>query len=315
MLKAANKPTMYFIGVTTRKSSIMKVFPAWMKHFGIEAQLVGIDLLPHSGDDTYREVVSFIKEDPLSLGALVTTHKINCFRASTDLFDGIGPYAALLQEASSISKRGSQLWAHAKDPITSGLALEHFIPKDHFAKTGSSLLLLGAGGSSLALTLYLINKAKEGGDAPDHIIVTNRSAQRIAEMQALHATLGALISFTYRVCPTAEENSTLMADLPAGSLVINATGLGKDGPGSPITDAATFPDRGFVWEFNYRGELHFLTQAQAARQAKGLTIVDGWQYFIYGWTQVIAEVFHIPMPVDGPEFDTLCTLASDAMQP
>jgi shikimate 5-dehydrogenase len=314
MLTPAIVPTMYFIGVTTKKSSIMKVFPAWMKHFGIEAKLIGIDLLPRSEDTAYREVVSFIKADPLSLGALVTTHKIDCFRASMDLFDGIGPYAQLLLEASSISKRGPQLWAHAKDPITSGLGLEHFIPKDHFAKTGSAILLLGAGGSSLALTLYLINKAKQGGDVPSHIIVTNRSPKRIEEMKELHATLASPISFSYAVCLTAEENNALMANLPAGSLVINATGLGKDGPGSPITDEAIFPADGFVWEFNYRGELHFLTQAREAQQAKNLTIIDGWQYFIYGWTQVIAEVFHIAMPVDGPEFDTICDIALDATQ-
>jgi hypothetical protein len=25
-------------------------------------------------------------------------------------------------------------------------------------------------------------------------------------------------------------------------------------------------------------------------------VADGWRYFIHGWTQVIAEVFDIPMP-------------------
>ena len=33
--------------------------------------------------------------------------------------------------------------------------------------------------------------------------------------------------------------------------------------------------------------------AQAQREARQLTIEDGWTYFIHGWTQVIAEVFHI----------------------
>ena len=23
-----------------------------------------------------------------------------------------------------------------------------------------------------------------------------------------------------------------------------------------------------------------------------MTVIDGWMYFIYGWTQVIADVFH-----------------------
>ncbi len=310
----AEKPTMYFIGVTTTKSSIMKVFPKWMEHFGIDADLKGLDFAPHSAPSAYREAVSFIKNDPNSKGALVTTHKLDCYQASKDLFEGIGPYTKLLQEASSISKRGNELWAHAKDPITSGLALETFMPEGYFAHSESSMLLLGAGGSSLALSLYLINKAKESNDVPKHIIVTNRSEKRLDEMKAIHATLESPITFSYKLCPTSEDNDEVMKLLPEGSLVINATGLGKDGPGSPLPDNAHFPNNGYVWEFNYRGELQFLSQAKAAQQDKNLTIIDGWQYFIFGWTQVIAEVFHIDIPVSGPQFDTICEIARKAIQ-
>lgn len=310
----AEKPTMYFIGVTTTKSSIMKVFPKWMEYFGINAELKGIDFAPHSAPSAYREAVSFIKNDPNSKGALVTTHKLDCYQASKDLFEGIGPYTKLLQEASSISKRGKELWAHAKDPITSGLALETFMPEGYFAQSESSMLLLGAGGSSLALSLYLINKAKESNDVPKHIIVTNRSQKRLDEMKAIHATLENPLTFSYKLCPSSEDNDAVMKLLPEGSLVINATGLGKDGPGSPLPDDAHFPDNGYVWEFNYRGELQFLSQAKAAQAEKNLTIVDGWQYFIFGWTQVIAQVFSIDIPVSGPQFDTICEIARNAIQ-
>ena len=33
--RAATRPTFYFIGVTTQKSSIMRVFPAWVRHLGL----------------------------------------------------------------------------------------------------------------------------------------------------------------------------------------------------------------------------------------------------------------------------------------
>ncbi len=170
------------------------------------------------------------------------------------------------------------------------------------------------GGSSLALSLYLINKSKESDDVPKHIIITNRSEKRLEEMKTIHATLESPISFTYKLCPTPEENDAVMQGLPEGSLVINATGLGKDGPGSPLPDNAHFPKNGYVWEFNYRGELQFLSQAKAAQMDRNLTIVDGWQYFIYGWTQVIAEVFHIDIPVSGPAFDTICDIAQKAIK-
>ena len=76
-------------------------------------------------------------------------------------------------------------------------------------------------------------------------------------------------------------------------MVINATGLGKDRPGSPLTDTARFPGKSVVWELNYRGELDFLKQARKQQLEQQLQVEDGWIYFIHGWTQVIAEVFHL----------------------
>ena len=97
-----------------------------------------------------------------------------------------------------------------------------------------------------------------------------------------------------------------------GSLVVNATGLGKDAPGSPLTDAPSGPQDGIAWDFNYRGDLVFLDQARAQQHAKNLQIEDGWIYFIHGWTRVIAEVFHIDIPTSGPQFDELSRIAADA---
>ena len=90
-----------------------------------------------------------------------------------------------------------------------------------------------------------------------------------------------------------QVNDRLMAALPAGSLTINATGLGKDRPGSPITADGVFPERGIAWELNYRGELDFLKQARAQAPLRRLSVHDGWRYFYYGWSAVISEVFHI----------------------
>jgi shikimate 5-dehydrogenase len=74
---------------------------------------------------------------------------------------------------------------------------------------------------------------------------------------------------------------------------VNSTGLGKDRPGSPLTDNVEFPKGCFVWEFNYRGSLEFLHQAQAQAASKSLHVIDGWRYFIHGWSQVIADVFDL----------------------
>ena len=76
-----------------------------------------------------------------------------------------------------------------------------------------------------------------------------------------------------------------------------------------ITDGAVFPQDGFAWEFNYRGDLVFLDQARAREKSRNLHVEDGWIYFIHGWTRVIAEVFHIDIPTRGPGFDRIAQIA------
>lgn len=287
----ADRPTMYFVGVTTGQSSIMKLFPIWAKELGIDACIKGIDLPVHAPAEDYRAVVSFMKNDPLSLGALVTTHKIDMYNAAADLFDYIDPYGKMFGELSSISKKDGMLCAHAKDPISSGLALDSFVPKDHWKHTGAEVCVLGAGGSALAISAYLANTERHKDDLPARIHLNNRSAHRLAE--AVRILSGLPVPMSFHLCPDPALNDKIVESLPEGSLVVNATGLGKDRPGSPLTDSCRFPKKGIVWELNYRGSREFMVQAQKQQQEQLLTIEDGWTYFIHGWTQVIAEVFHI----------------------
>lgn len=291
MYEAATKPTMYFIGVTTTQSSIMKVFPVWMRQLGIDAEIKGIDLPIHAAPEIYREAVTFIKKDPLSLGALVTTHKIDIFTACEELFDDFDPYARLLGEISSISKNGEKLVGHAKDPISSGLALEAFVPPQYWQQHGGEVLLLGAGGASLAMATYFTMDA-HAGNMPRKIILANRSTPRLEDARQKLADILDKTEFAFVHGATPRDNDRLMEALPEHSLIVNATGLGKDAPGSPITDEGRFPMSSLVWEINYRGELDFMHQAERQRTARNLTIEDGWIYFIHGWTQVIMEVFH-----------------------
>ncbi len=313
-LTPATEPSFYFIGVTTARSSIMKVFPRWAEHLGLgSVQIRGIDCKHHDDPAVYRRVVEFLKHDPLSLGGLVTTHKIDLLKASEDLFDDLGPSARLLGEISCISKRDGRLIGHAKDPITSGLSLEAIVPEGYWRRTGADICLLGAGGSSLALTTYLMDR-DAGRDRPGRIYVTNRSTGRLESMKAIHAGTDSDIPVEYIHAPEPEDNDAVLARLRPGSLVANATGLGKDAPGSPLTDAAQFPVDGIAWDFNYRGDLKFLDQARAQRDAKGLRVEDGWVYFLHGWTRVIAQVFDIDIPTHGAGFDALSEIAATARQ-
>lgn len=309
----ATRPTLHFIGVTTGSSAIMQVFPRWAAHLGLhDAAISGIDLPLHAPADAYRAAVAFIRSDPLSRGALVTTHKLDLFAACRDQFDSIDPLAELMQEVSCLSKPAG-LYASAKDPVTSGLALDGFLPERHFARTGAEMLVFGAGGSAIAMTWHM-TRPDRGADRPRRIVVTDPDAARLRALAAMHAGLNHGIPVETARIDGAGVNEAMLHALPDGSLVVNATGLGKDRPGSPLDDGAQFPRAGVVWDLNYRGALDFLAQARRQQAARGLHVEDGWSYFIHGWSQVIAEVFGVTIDGRGPVVAELSRLAG-ALRP
>ncbi len=307
------QPTFYFIGVTTNKSSIMQVFPRWMDFLGRKDVVIeGVDHKIHDEPQSYRETVRQIKYDHRSLGGLVTTHKIDLLEASRDLFDELHESAILTGEVSSISKNGSKLIGHALDPLTSGLSMDHFLSQGYFGKTGGYFLCFGAGGSGKAMALHLIDK-REPKDRPPRFVVVNRSQGRLDGMKAMVERLDTDIKFEYIQNSNPLQNDRIMGKMPPGSVVVNATGMGKDTPGSPVTDAGLFPYNGVAWEINYRGELDFWHQAAAQRKTRGVLVEDGWNYFLQGWTQVIAEVLHID--INKEAFNRLAEIAEELRPP
>ena len=288
-------PTFYFIGVTTGKSSIMKVFPLWMEVLGREDVIMeGVDCKIHDDPEVYRRAVAQIKYDPHSLGALVTTHKIDLLTAARDMFDYLDPYAKITDEVSCISKLDGRLEGHAKDPITSGASLDAIIEKDYFAKTQGHVLCFGAGGSAIATLLHLINK-EDRGDRPAKFIFVNRSQGRLDHARQMVEKLNTDIEVEYIQNSDPLVNDGIMEKMPPYSIIINATGMGKDTLGSPVTWDGKFPLNSISWEFNYRGELDFMHQSLAQVESRNVRVEDGWIYFVHGWTQVIAQVLHFEL--------------------
>ncbi len=305
----ATQPTIYFIGVTTSRSSIMNVFPIWAEALGLkDAVIKGIDLEIHADPCSYREVVEFIKNDELSMGALVTTHKIDLYNAAKDMFEYLDPYALMFGELSSISKKDGKLEGCAKDPISSGLALKAFVPDNYWKAHGGDVFIMGAGGSAIAMSAYLLNRDK-GNNLPSRLIVGNRSKPRLEEIKRIVSQIKPGYPAEFHLTPEARQNDAILKELKPYSLIINATGLGKDRPGSPLTDVCEFPENSLVWEINYRGDLLFMHQAIKQKEIKNLHLEDGWIYFVHGWTQVIAEVFHID--ITGKTFDKCEKIANE----
>jgi shikimate 5-dehydrogenase len=306
-IEEKGQPTFLFVGVTTAQSSIMKVFPRWMEALNRpDVKMEGRDHALHDERETYRATVAQIKFDPQTLGALVTAHKIDVLEAAGDMFDELHPSAQLTGEVSCISKRDGRLIGHALDPLTGGMSLNAVLGERYFARLGGHVLCFGAGGAGKAISLHLMRK-QDQSDRPETMIVVNRSQPRLDKLVQMVKTVGTDIRFETVCNEDPHRSDAIMAQLPDGSVVVNATGLGKDRPGSPVTNEGLFPRRGVAWELNYRGELDFWHQAMWQREARDLTVEDGWLYFLHGWSQHITQVLDLEM--DESRFEALAELA------
>jgi shikimate 5-dehydrogenase len=282
-----------FIGVTTGSSSIMRIWPRWREVLGLGAdvELVGRDIALGAPPEAYRQALRELIGDPRAVGALVTTHKIGVYEAGRDLLAGVDELAELCGEVSCLARRDGGLYGWAKDPVAAGRTLEGLLSPTHFRDGGGHVLCMGAGGSGTAIALYLLAR-RPGRDHPERVVVTDRSRERLERLRGI---LERVDHDSTVELAEADLHEQLLEELPATSLVVNATGMGKDAEGSPLGDAARFPEKSVVWELNYRGELDFLRQARAHAGERRLTVEDGWTYFINGWTSVTEEVFQRPI--------------------
>lgn len=278
---------MKFMGVSTGNSSINKVFPKWSELLQLNAELRGLDLPIGATAEQYRAAINEMKSDPNCVGALVTTHKIALFNAAHDMFESFDQFALACGEISSVKIVDGKVYGAAKDPITAGLAIEDFLRTDYF-QGGADVLCFGDGGAATAIAWYLTGLAI----APQRIIFLGISQDRLTHLKKVIADRLACQRVETFISSTSQIE-TLLASLTKGSLIINATGMGKDIPGSPMPEGAKFPADSIIWELNYRGSLEFLKQAQAEAEHSRLEVHDGWRYFIHGWSNVIAEIFDI----------------------
>jgi shikimate dehydrogenase len=300
-----------FLGVTTGESSVNQIFPAWREYLnlGSDVEILGTDLPVRAPARNYRALVERLKTEPNQVGASITTHKLDVYAAARDFFDEMDHFAELSEEVSCIAKRDGKLIGWATDPISAGRALDRMLGSGYFGRREGEVLCLGAGGAARAITLHLLTRARTE-DRPTRVIVTDRDAGRLESLRALHARLESDVRVMYLENADPSEHDELISKLPPASLVINATGMGKDLPGSPVTSAVDFPERSIAWDLNYRGELDFLRMARAQPETRQVRAEDGWSYFILGWAAVMEHVFD--RQVAPEEIEELARLAAFA---
>jgi shikimate 5-dehydrogenase len=310
-LVPAGRPTIYFLGVSTGSSSIQRVFPRWAQELGLDgAVLRGIDLPVGAPAEHTRRIVEFLREDELGVGMQITSHKIAVGTAARDLFAQLRPLATLMGEVSCITKGPDGLHGFAKDPVAGSLALDAIVPEGYWS-SGAHAVVLGAGGAGTALT-WCLAREERGAQRPGGLVVTDTDRGRLEHLGTIARQVGPDVPLELVQVTSTDETDAVLASQPAGSLVVNATGLGKDLPGSPIGGDALLPRDSIAWDLNYRGDLRFLETAIRQSGDRGVRAEDGWTYFVHGWLQAVKEVFQVDVPTSGPAFDRLSDLARAA---
>ncbi|RKR85858.1 shikimate 5-dehydrogenase [Micromonospora pisi] len=268
--------TLWFVGVSTGHSLIHEAFPLWMADLGLDLRLVGRDLPLTAPVEAYRSLMSELIADDGVVGAVITSHKVTLLHAAGDLVDQLDPLAAECGEINAVRREQGRLTGFARDPISVGRVVDEIWPD------GTNLLCLGSGGTAIALGSHMLTRTVP----PERLVFTD---PRPDAGRHLRSVLGPRATARRVRLEVHHGDGTwdhLVRDAPAGTLVINATGLGKDRPGSPLSPAPSFPPGVVVWDLNYRGDLALLRQAAAA----GVTTYDGWRLFCHGWAAALGPI-------------------------
>jgi shikimate 5-dehydrogenase len=265
-----------FVGVTTGASLVHRAMPLWRALLPSDCVVRGVDIALDAPDEAYIDLLDGLRRSDAA-GAVVTAHKLRVFRAARAQFAHLDAVSLACEEVNAIRHRGSTLRGYARDPISVGRVVDRIWPQRE-----GEVVCLGAGGTAMALAHHLRTTA-----APIRFVCAERDPGALAQLARLAG--GAVVGHL-----GAGPWDALVEAASPRSLIVNATGLGKDRPGSPISAVAVFPRGAVVWELNYRGELDFLGRARLQAEAAELRVHDGWTLFCHGWAAALAAVLDMP---------------------
>ncbi len=275
---------LWFAGVSTGQSLIHRAFPLWMNDLGYEVSLAGRDLPLGASRSVYREFVRDLARDRHAVGAVITAHKVGVFAAARDLLASVDELAAECREINAIRRDDSGLAGFARDPLSVGWQATRIWPR------GDHAVCLGAGGTAIALGRHLLSR----DTPPARIVFTDQAASAAKRLRSVLGRLAAARGVELVVTVGEGPWDEVVATAPAGALIVNATGMGKDRPGAPVSAGVRYPAGSVVWELNYRGDLVMLDRAREQARGGGLRVHDGWGLFCDGWAAALGPILDVP---------------------
>jgi shikimate 5-dehydrogenase len=298
-MAASEFSEMLFVGVSTKSSFVHHVFKEWASCLGKRLFLSPCDIPLGASPDVYRRTVNELRQSyPKLTGALITSHKAAIFDSSAGIFDFLSEDANRLGEVGMAYWSGGRFCGGASDVNSTDRVVKRMLADSPTWMHGCrNAVILGAGGAGVALANTLSINPEVGCT---RVTLVESDIARVKRVSELVERWDSNVPIT--VIQSTVESDELVQNAGVGSLIVNASGLGKDRPGSPVSKSISFPLKSFVWEFNYRFQPQqnptFLELATAQGVERQLTIEDGWDYFIWGWLGVMSRVVGIEDPLD-----------------
>lgn len=282
-----------FVGVSTGSSAVHEVFPGWCRCLGtVDATMEGVDLPLDSPQSAYEAVVQGHREGRFA-GCLITSHKAAMFDAVSESLDRVTSEAAALREIGMLYWEGESLVGGANDAVSVTKIFREILDSERWLEGSREVVVFGAGGAGLAIARELAGQSLAAARA---VVVCESDPERATRAAEIACTWGTDERVTVRETTSVEESDAIVGHTGQGAIVVNATGLGKDRVGSPVSPSVRFPERAMVFEANYRfvaqPSLYFHEIALSQAPARGLVVDGGWDYFLWGWLVVMRHVYH-----------------------
>ena len=106
---------MAFLGRDTTGSLAVSSFPAWMRLFDADCELVGLNMPADSSNQAYVNLLRRLAESKGCIGMQVTNHKVRLYHAAHQCFDRCSSDVNLLEEVGGVVVSDGRLVAVSPD--------------------------------------------------------------------------------------------------------------------------------------------------------------------------------------------------------
>ena len=276
------------VGPNAALSEAAAVFDDWAEALDLpDWELVTVPLATDAGRDAVQAALAGARATSVRGVVVRGGSRLSVFeyggplvRAADDAVRRFGAVSCLLPTDGG--------WdGYALDPVATVRVLDRVAGVQYWSSvTSADAVVLGAGSTGRILALSLLQLSP----GPRRVLVTDVAQSRLDALIELARERGVSERLVTRRVTGAAGNDDVLDLAAEASLVVNATGIGHESYGSPVTEAAQLPLRGIVWELNHEGPLEFLESVNRQADDLLLRVHDGWDLSLETWAEALSRI-------------------------